>query len=64
MKQILKDENGIKYIAYENNGRHYFTTLENYNARIQDARKIKEVNDCENFDDFINFLTSCLNLYI
>lgn len=45
-----------KYVIYKDLYGYKLTTEANYNARIQDARKIISLNDCENMSDAITLV--------
>ena len=45
-----------KYVIYKDMRGYNLTTEANYNARIQDVRKIIALNDCENMEDAITLV--------
>ena len=47
----------MKYILYGTGGAYSLTTVENYNAYIQDARKITRFNDFSTVDAVINYIS-------
>lgn len=53
-----------KYVIYKSFGTYHTTTEENYNARIQDVRKIYAWKGFETAQQIINYLaTHCGILY-
>lgn len=45
-----------KYVIYKDLWGYKMTTEQNYNSRIQDARKIVKLNDCENMADAVDLV--------
>ena len=45
----------MKTVIYKENGVYKTTTEENYNSRIQDARRIHVMNDFETAEEIIDY---------
>ena len=54
-KRIFESKrDGAEIIVWGENGQYKVTTLENYNSRIMDARKVLSIADCEDIEQAEN----------
>lgn len=52
---------GMKNVIFRRNGALYMTSEENYNARIEDARKVTNLKDFNSFEEVVQYMCKWYN---